>query len=84
MIGMLAGSSLPLPPRSVAVPEKEKLPPSGGNEAVTVLLKVPDVGAINGIEPMMGNPVDHGEASISYESVYCTPGVSPDTAKASP
>jgi hypothetical protein len=60
-----AGYSLPFPPVSWTVPENAKLPSSAGNEAVTVLLNVPDAGAVNGIEPMIGNPLEPGEASIS-------------------
>jgi len=84
LMTVLAGPSLPLPPVSVAVPENAKLPASIGNDAVTVSLNVPDAGAVKGIEPVIGNPSELGESSISYESVYCAPGVSADTARASP
>jgi len=64
LMTVVTGFSLPFPPVRVADPENEKLPESIGNDAVMVSLKVLDV-AVNGIEPVMGNPTVPGEASIS-------------------
>jgi hypothetical protein len=60
---MLTVLTSPLYPGIVAVPEKVKLPFKAANEPVTVPLNVVEV-AVNGIEPVTGNPLAYGELSI--------------------
>jgi hypothetical protein len=67
----------PLGPGVEAMPEKEKLPLKAGNEPVTVPLNVVELG-VNGIEPMIGKPLEFGELSISKSISEATPGPSPD------
>jgi hypothetical protein len=57
-------SSFGLPADSVAVPEKVKLPASAGNEPVTVSVNVPESGAVKGIDPVRGSPLDPGATSM--------------------
>jgi hypothetical protein len=55
------------------------LPDSAGRESVIVSLYIPDAGAVKATAPVTGNPPTAGEASISHESVYAVPGISPET-----
>jgi hypothetical protein len=53
-----------LPEDSVAVPEKVKLPASAGNDPVTVSVNMPESGAVKGIDPLTGSPLEPGATSI--------------------
>ena len=61
---IVEGSSFEKIGISEAVPENVKLPTSVGNEPVMVSVNVPESGTVNGIDPVMGSPVEPGETSI--------------------
>ena len=58
------GSPLEFAADSEAVPENVKLSASVGNEPVTVSVNVPESGAVRGIDPLTGSPLEPGATSI--------------------